>query len=138
MKEVVIGDRKIIYYSDLTALIKYNDGSYLKPIIDFYGYPKLAFYSLKNCFNDVVAYQDDTDVVWNNDHKLKPIIISNLDSKLHNVKYLIKDDEQNVVFEKEYKNIIFDKKIIRLEENELPILKEGYYKLYSEIINLEE
>lgn len=40
-----------------------NDGGYLKPPIDFYGYPRLAFYTLRDGYAPLTAASDDVNVV---------------------------------------------------------------------------
>ncbi len=49
-----------------------NNGSYLKPILDFYGYKKMAFYALKESFNEAISFNESVDVLICSDYKFKP------------------------------------------------------------------
>jgi hypothetical protein len=52
-----------------------NNASYLKPIIDFYGYKKLAYYQLREAFNEVTAFNEKPDVLYPCNYKLHPMIV---------------------------------------------------------------
>ena len=51
-----------------------NDGGYLKPPIDFYGYPKLAFYVLRESFEKLYACSADVNIVKGKGFCIKPVI----------------------------------------------------------------
>lgn len=104
-----------------------NDAGYLKPPIDFYGYPKLGFYSLRECFETAVCFDDTTDVIWGSVHKIKPKIVCEPDGKQHTVTIEIKNEigETKEIFV--FANIWFDKHIVSLEERTVT-LTDGYYK----------
>ncbi len=106
-----------------------NDGSYLKPIVDFYGYPKLAFYALQEAFQDSVCFQNDVDVLWGKGHKLKPLIVCKADNKPHSVRVEIFNDREEVVFKKEVEKVLFDRRLIALPEEEVFFAEDGYYKI---------
>ena len=58
-----------------------NNASYLKPIIDFYGYTKLAFYSLKEAFQKMVAFNENPDVLLYRDYEIAPVVCGLEDKK---------------------------------------------------------
>ena len=51
-----------------------NDGGYLKPIIDFYGYKKFAFYALKEGFAPVLACHREPLLLWGKEDKICPVL----------------------------------------------------------------
>ncbi len=51
-----------------------NNGSYLKPLIDFYGYKKLVYYCMKESFASAVAFNINPDVLYFDGYKLKPFV----------------------------------------------------------------
>ncbi len=106
-----------------------NDGSYLKPIVDFYGYPKLAFYALREAFQEGICFQNDVDVLWGKGHKLKPLIVCTPDGKAHSIQTEIYDEKGKVVFSKKWERIIFTRRRIDLPEEEISLQEDGYYKI---------
>lgn len=53
-----------------------NSGSYMKPPIDFYGYKKLPFYSLREAYRKVFSGKGDIDVCYGSEDPLTPVIFS--------------------------------------------------------------
>lgn len=105
-----------------------NDGSYLKPPVDFHGYPKLAFYALSEGFEGNVCFQDDTDVVWGKDHRLKPVVVCEADGKIRDVTVSVTDSAGREVCREEYPGILCDRRIIRLKARKVRLPENGYYK----------
>lgn len=103
-----------------------NDASYLKPPIDFYGYPKAAFFALKNYFAPIVCFADDIETVWGNNYVLKPIVISGGDGRKCKVVVTIKDERGKECLKKSYEYVELSKRKIALEPI-VPRLKNGYY-----------
>lgn len=106
-----------------------NDGGYLKPPIDYYGYPKLAFYALKESFSESVCFSDDTDVVWGADKKIAPVVVCVPDGKKHSVAVTVKNDSDMEIFKTRIENILFDRRIIKLESLSVKFPQDGYYKI---------
>lgn len=77
-----------------------NDGSYLKPIIDFYGYAKFAYYVLRDYYRNNYCVMDCDGPFWGADTTLKPVLIA--EEGEYRVKVTLADDNDNIVFEKEY------------------------------------
>lgn len=103
-----------------------NDASYMKPPIDFYGYPKLAFFALKNYFNDIIFFSDDIETVWGNNYNMCPVIVRDGDKKIVNASIFIKDIEGNKIFEKKYEYVLLSERKTLLDPF-MPCLKNGYY-----------
>lgn len=77
-----------------------NDASYLKPIIDFYGYAKFAFYILKDYYRNNYCIIDCDGPFWNSQSKIRPILIS--EKGTYHVCVQVLDEYQNVVYKKGY------------------------------------
>ena len=103
-----------------------NDASYMKPPIDFYGYPKLAFFALKNYFNDIIFFSDDIETVWGNNYNMCPVIVRDGDKKIVNASIFIKDIDGNKIFEKKYEYVLLSERKTLLDPF-MPCLKNGYY-----------
>lgn len=107
-----------------------NDGSYLKPPIDFWGYPKLAFYALRECFQKIICFQDDTDVLWGREHRLRPIVFCQPDGKEYDIVIRILDKEDRAVYRTIYYGVRLDRRRIYLEErNPDGFSESGYYTI---------
>ncbi len=107
-----------------------NNGSYLKPPIDFWGYPKLAFYALRECFQKIICFQDDTDVLWGRGHKLRPMVFCQPDGKEYDIVIRILDKEDKTVYQTIYRGVRLDRRRICLEERSPDGFSEtGYYTI---------
>lgn len=105
-----------------------NNASYLKPIIDFYGYKKLAYYQLKEAFQKVTAFNENPDVLYDGDYTLKPIAIGAKYNKNYSLLVEIYNEEDVMV-----KTKTFDK-FCRVNgkvsfEKWTPKLDSGYYTI---------
>lgn len=77
-----------------------NDGAYLKPIIDFYGYAKFAYYILRDYYRNNYCIIDCDGPFWNTNTTLKPVLIA--EEGEYQVKVIMADEKDRIVFEKEY------------------------------------
>ncbi len=109
-----------------------NDASYMKPPVDFYGYKKLAFYALKECFKNNVCFLDGTDVVFGKKSKIRPIVVCNADYEIHTVRIKIFKENYELAGFYMYKDILFSSHIIKLSEFDFES-EEGYYIIETEI-----
>ena len=103
-----------------------NDASYMKPPIDFYGYPKPAFFALKNYFNDLVCFANDIETVWGSNYVLHPVVTGGSENKYISVNISVKDLSGNVVAARSYENVWFADKKVELSPCRFD-LKNGYY-----------
>ena len=103
-----------------------NDGSYLKPIIDFYGYAKFAFYVLSDCYKNNYCVIDCDGPFWGKGDLIKPVLLA--EKGEYKVEIKVVDEAQKTVFEKEYK-VGADVWQTPLEACEVAFEKEGYYTI---------
>jgi len=108
-----------------------NDGSYLKPPIDFYGYKKLGFYALSDAYKKIYACKNDTDVSYGTGDKICPIILNTSQEGKFNLEIKISDEDGNIVALKCYNDINIDEKdsVLNLEAFKPEWKKAGYYTI---------
>lgn len=105
-----------------------NNGSYLKPILDFYGYKKMAYYALSEMFQDIVAFNVKPDVLLCEGYVLRPMIRGALAGRKYTLKIQIDSADGETLFESS--DIIYAKSdIVEASEICLPSLADGYYTI---------
>lgn len=84
-----------------------NSGTYKKPVIDFLGYAKLAFYIHQTVYQPILAGSNNVDIVYGPDDKITPMIL-NIGGQLKVKLTIIVKDKFNgkEIDKKIYKNII--------------------------------
>ncbi len=82
-----------------------NNGSYMKPPIDFYGYKKLSFYALRDAFSDCFVTKEDLKICYGTEDELAPMLFVNHADRTVKVRIQILDDNDRVIFEKNYESI---------------------------------
>ena len=104
-----------------------NDGSYIKPPIDFYGYKKQAFYALKEGFAETICFDKKAEVAYNGKYVCEPVLTGAEKGKTYNVKIEIKNQSGKVVCEKtmtvKATGFTFDLESFAVD------LKNGYYSV---------
>jgi len=115
-----------------------NSVTYKKPIIDFYGHPKLAFYANKMAFQNTIAGSKNVDVVYGPDDLIEPVIISLGDGNNVNLEIFIKNAEGEVVYTKLYNNIIIPngRLTTSLKGFKVDGLPNGYYFVHYKLVEL--
>ncbi len=79
-----------------------NSATYKKPLIDYLGHPKLAWYANKVIFQRVVAGSDDVDVVYGPGDEIRPVVMNLGDARTVVVVVEVKTLEGRTVAEKTY------------------------------------
>ncbi len=104
-----------------------NDGSYIKPPIDFYGYKKQAFYALKEGFADTICFDKKVGAVYNGGYVCEPAITGAEKGKTYSVGIVIKNQSGDVVCKKKIavKATAFTFDLEPFEVN----LEDGYYSV---------
>jgi len=82
-----------------------NSVTYMKPIIDYHGHAKLAFYALRTIFQRVLAGSNNVDVVYGPDDVISPVIINLGDAKTVDLKILVRNTRKEIVDSKMYSNV---------------------------------
>ena len=100
-----------------------NNASYLKPILDFYGYKKLAFYRLKESFQDVMACNMHPDVLYYPKYGILPVLFGVEDKTGYSLCIEVVNAQKEVV------DSIFYKDCQTLEEWKPNIIDNGFYTI---------
>jgi hypothetical protein len=82
-----------------------NTGTYLKPLTDYYGHSKLAFYTIKMAFQNTLAGSHNVDMVYGPNDELKPAVMNLGEAKTVNITVNVKDIKGSVLDQKIYKNV---------------------------------
>ncbi|MBR1868371.1 MAG: hypothetical protein IJ800_07365, partial [Clostridia bacterium] len=112
-----------------------NNASYLKPIVDFYGYKKLAYYSLQQAFQETICFNEHPDVIWSENYEIHPLVYGLIVGKRYAVIIDIADQNGYIIQEKKYPIFNADstrKKLIGWK----PKLKDGYYSITYKITSI--
>jgi len=106
-----------------------NDGSYLKPPIDFYGYKKLGFYALRDAYRDVHACSNGTEVSYGIKDNLIPMILNAGQEGSYQLTVSILNMKNEVEDKQIYEDVTVKEDMVTLEVRPFqPKWKEkGYY-----------
>lgn len=117
-----------------------NNGSYLKPPIDFYGYKKLGFYALKDAFRDVFACNASVDIGLGTEDSVKPVILNTACSGDYNVYVDVVNEKGITVDTKAYNHVSLDETehCKKLEEFYPSWHAAGYYTIAFKMEQIEE
>lgn len=115
-----------------------NNGAYMKPPIDFYGYKKLSFYALKDLYGKLFAGKEDLKVCYGTDDRLTPVVFNNHYEGCVDLKLEILNEDQEKVFEKDYHEILLNENgVTKLSPLNPQFANKGYYLLRYTIIENE-
>lgn len=112
-----------------------NNGSYMKPPIDFYGYKKLGFYALRDSYEKIYASKSDTNISYGTEDTLGCVVLNSGESGLYDLCVSIYSQNGEKVDEKVYKNIVVEEEQVAIK---LPSFTpkwetEGYYTIKCEL-----
>jgi len=85
-----------------------NNGSYMKPPIDFYGYKKLGFYALAASYRPVYATKMELDVCYAKDSKVTPVILRTGQKGIYELVVSVISEKGEVVDKAKYSDISLD------------------------------
>lgn len=108
-----------------------NTATYQKSLIDYYGQPKLAFYTHQLAFQDVLACSQNVDMVYGPDD-IVPVIVMNIgETRRVNVSVEVIAEKESVVYRQKYKDIELQagRSVTKVDNLRLPKLPDGLYTL---------
>ncbi len=103
-----------------------NNASYLKPIIDFYGYKKQAFYVMAERFAPIVAFSDKPATLICEAYSFTPMLIDTEGGGTKRLSVEILSEDGRRVLRKDF-TVNGEKSIC--PEITVPHLADGYYKI---------
>ena len=110
-----------------------NEGSYLKPLFDYQGCPKLSFYALRETFQNAVCFDSSTDIVWGENHMLHPLLCGCPDGKIYRIEIRVESLSGEALFRTLLGPVKLDRSVVKLEAKEMPNLQDGYYRIVYEV-----
>jgi hypothetical protein len=82
-----------------------NTATYKKPLIDFLGYPKLAWYAHRMVFQRILAGSSDVDTVYGPDDRIHPVICNLGENITVTLEIVIKDVNNTIIDQCVYEHI---------------------------------
>ncbi|MGN1059657.1 MAG: hypothetical protein ACI4QW_04420, partial [Clostridia bacterium] len=82
-----------------------NNGSYMKPPIDFYGYKKLGFYALRSMYAPVCAAKCELDVSYAVGDSVTPVILKTAQTGIYTLTVTVTEENGKTVDQKKYEAI---------------------------------
>lgn len=106
-----------------------NTGTYQKALVDYYGQPKLAFYTHQMAFQDVLACSQNVDMVYGPDDTI-PVIVMNIGQE-QKVSVLVKviAEDGSVVYQQTFENVTMaeGRTVNEVSQMKIPALPDGLY-----------
>jgi len=106
-----------------------NNGSYLKPPIDCYGYPKFAFYTLKEGYQPLQVVSKSVDVLKASEFTVSPVVVGLKEGEACSVTAEIISENGDVVLSKVYENVKGQGENLELDSFTANVSENGYYAL---------
>ena len=110
-----------------------NDGGYMKPLIDMYGYAKYAYYVTQENFKKVTCINDTTDVCRGEGFAVNPVLFAD-PGDVYSVTVAVTDEKGNPVDIMTYGDIEVEDNITRLPEWKPTLPEEGYYAVKTIVL----
>ncbi len=116
-----------------------NNATYKKPIIDYLGHVKLAYYANRMIFQNTVGGSANVDVAYGPEDTVTPVIMNLGPGKSVQLTVEIYDMEHNLVQEKVYENVPLQegRTVTRLGSFTPETDQEGYYTIEYTIAEQE-
>ena len=107
-----------------------NNGSYMKPPIDFYGYKKLGFYALRDAYQEMYACKKDLFVSYGTEDCIAPAIVNYSVKGRYNLTVTVSEENGEILDTFDYGAISLDGECkTDLSEFKPSWNKAGYYIL---------
>ncbi len=112
-----------------------NSVTYKKPIIDFTGVAKLAWFANKMVFQKTVSGSHNVDIVYGPGDKIEPVVLNWNKEQTVNVTVKILDLNKEEISKKVYKDILLSggRTVFKLEPFYPEGIEEGYYFIVYEV-----
>ncbi|MBQ9937359.1 MAG: hypothetical protein IJO86_03415, partial [Oscillospiraceae bacterium] len=107
-----------------------NNGSYLKPPIDCYGYPKYSFYTLKESFLKKQVFSKSVDVLKGSSFSLEPVVMGLKEGEKVSVTAEVLNENGEAVTSKKYNDVVGNSdKTVELEKFDVNLNSDGYFSV---------
>ncbi len=109
-----------------------NDGGYLKPLIDNYGYKKTGFYTMKSAFQSVCAFVDGVNIKIGGNFAIKPVLFGEI-GKTYDVVLSVTDKNGNILENYIYNDVVAKNRCMYLSDFVSKIKETGFYGISLEV-----
>lgn len=108
-----------------------NMATYQKPLIDYTGHAKLAFYATSMIYQNTIGASKNVDVVYGPEDMIYPIIFNVGDNKKVDLTIQLKTVDGRVLETKQFKNILLEegRTIQEVEPFRFSSKREGYFAI---------
>lgn len=106
-----------------------NTATYQKSLVDYYGQPKLAYYTHRMAFQDVLACSGNVDMVYGPDDTV-PVIVMNVgEERRVSVSAEVLSEDGNLIYEQKFDDILLPegRTVTKAVDLRLPKLPDGLY-----------
>lgn len=110
-----------------------NDGGYMKPVIDMYGYAKYAWYVMQENYKKVTCINDTTDTKRGRGFTVNPVLFGEK-GEVYSVTVAVTDENGNPVDIMTYGDVECDGVITRLPEWKPELSDKGYYAVKTIVL----
>jgi hypothetical protein len=106
-----------------------NNGSYLKPPIDFQGYRKLSFYRMRDGFAPIMAANEAPDALLYPGYEIKPICTGLTEGADYSLSVELLDESDLAVCSHSYPTFKAESDILTLDGFTPELSENGYYRI---------
>ena len=115
-----------------------NDGGYLKPIIDCYGYPKLAYHTLREGYQQLYVTSDNVDVLKKPGWQIRPVVLETKQGRQYQLKVRLYEEAGELLAEHSYPVMEGVAGRMCFHAWEPPVPEDGYYEIQYCIMEKEQ
>lgn len=108
-----------------------NTATYQKSLVDYYGQPKLAYYTHRLAFQDVLACSQNVDMVYGPGDTV-PVIVMNVgEDRTADILLEVLSEDGNAVYEQRFETVRLKagRTVTKAADVKLPKLPDGLYTL---------
>ncbi len=106
-----------------------NNGSYLKPPLDCYGYPKYSFFTLKEGYQQDIALSKSLDVLKPKSFEVTPVIAGLEKGESYRLTAELLDLNENIVLTQSFEGVCESEKPFEAGSFNAVVKDNGYYSI---------
>jgi hypothetical protein len=112
-----------------------NNGTYMKPLSDYYGHGKIAFYTVAMAYQKLLAGSGDADIVYGPEDEIKPIVLNVGPGYVCRLTVTVRTLDGAIAARRTYDNIVIPpgKTVTKLPGFRPEVMRERYYAVEYEI-----
>ncbi|WP_135553622.1 glycoside hydrolase family 2 protein [Paenibacillus cymbidii] len=114
-----------------------NNATYMKPLTDYYGYGKMAYYAVGMAYQKMLAGSGDVDVVYGPGDAIRPVVIHTGSACRVDLHIAVLDAERKVVAERLYADLAIPagKTVSKLDSFQPVLPPDAYYAVEYRLLS---